>query len=398
MKWFKNTAYATIEALDKIFNKGYQADKVIQKLLKSNKKWGSRDRKLISKALYDIIRWKRKYEYLTNTDILSPEGKWKILALWSLDNNIEIPEWFEVDNEYLKKEISKKITSFPIKESIPDWLYKKGIDEMGKNAFENVIEALNHEAKTVIRVNPLKVTKNKLKQILKEKGIDFYELPSYPDALIIKGKPKLTHLDAFKNGYFEIQDASSQRVAEFAEPRPGQLVIDACAGAGGKTLHMASKMQNKGEIIAMDIYPHKLKELKKRAHRNGVKIIKETPLISTKVLKKYKEKADVLLLDVPCSSLGTLKRKPGLKWELSEEKIERIKTLQKNILEQYTDMLKPGGTLIYVTCSILPSENKQQVNNFLNKHKNFTFVEDKSILPSENEFDGFYMAKLKKVK
>ncbi len=398
MKWYKNTAYATVEALEKIFNKGFQADKVIQKLLKSNKKWGSRDRKLISKALYDIVRWKRKYEFLTQSNINSLEGKWKILALWSIENNIEVPEWFGVDLEAIKKYSTKPIESFPIKESLPEWLYERGINEMEPKFFQQEIKALNQEAETVIRVNSLKTSKPKLGKKLKEKGIEFSEHPSYPDALFIKGKPKLTHLDCYKKGLFEIQDASSQKVADFVQISPGQLVIDACAGAGGKTLHLADRMQNKGQIIAMDIYPNKLKELKKRAERNGVKIIKETPLVSTKILQKYKNKADVLLLDVPCSSLGTLKRKPGLKWELSPEKIKNIQSLQKNILHQYQDMLKPGGTLIYVTCSILPSENQEQIKEFLNNNKNFTFVEDKTILPSKSGFDGFYMAKLTKRK
>ncbi len=398
MKWYRNTAFAAIEALEKIFNKNYQADKVIQKLLKSNKKWGSRDRKMLSQALYDIVRWKRKYEALSNADITQMEGKWKILALWSLLHDIEIPEWFDVDIRELKSQIKQeKNLPFAIKESIPDWLYETGIDEMGKENFEKEIRALNEEAETVIRANSLKTNPQKLKNILQKEGITGYQKKEFPDALFIEGKPKLTHLRSYKEGLFEIQDASSQKVADFINPKPGETIIDACAGAGGKSLHLAAKMKNKGNILAYDIYPRKLKELTKRAKRNGVKIIKETGLISPKIVEKNKETADILVLDVPCSSLGTLKRKPGLKWKQKPENLNQIKILQKNILKDYAKMVKPGGYLVYITCSILPSENRKQVEEFLSSNKNFTFVEELKVLPSKNGYDGFYMAKLQRI-
>ncbi len=398
MKWFKNTAYGVIEALEKIFNQNYQADKIIQKLLKSNKKWGSRDRKMISKALYDIVRWKRKYEYLSGSDINTLEGKWRILTLWSILNEIHVPDWFQVQTtELLEKIKIAKEADFDIEQSIPEWLYQWGKNEMGKEEFEKEIKALNKEAETIIRVNTLKTDIETLQKILLKKGIKTFKNPDFPEALVIEGKPKLTHLDCYKKGLFEIQDASSQMVAEFINPKPGQKVIDACAGAGGKSLHLAAKMKNQGEIIAMDIYPQKLKELKKRAKRNGVKNIKETSLINSDIIEKHKNSADILLLDVPCSSLGTLKRKPGLKWELTPDKIKRIRYVQKDILNKYPQMLKPGGELIYVTCSILPSENKKQIKEFLKQNKNFTFVEEKSIKPSKTWHDGFYMAKLKKL-
>jgi 16S rRNA (cytosine967-C5)-methyltransferase len=398
MKWYKNTAYTAVDALDKIFNRGFQSDKVIQKLLKTNKKWGSRDRKMVSKALYDIVRWKRKYEYLADDDIKTSNGKWKILAIWSILNNVHIPDWFEIDEKKLKKNIDNKSNlPFPIEASIPDWLYELGKSELGKNKFENEIEALNKEAETVIRVNTLKTNKQELQELLKKNNIESYTDSHYPDALFIVGKPKLTHLKCFKDGLFEIQDASSQLVAEFIQPKQGQTIIDACAGAGGKTLHLAAKMKNKGKIYAFDIYPQKLKELKKRAKRNGVNIIKKTELINPKSIQEHKKSADLLILDVPCSSLGTLKRKPGLKWIQTPQKIKHIKTLQKNILNDYSEMVKVHGYLIYITCSILPSENKRQVEEFLSSNKNFTFVEDKAIMPSESGYDGFYMAKLQRI-
>jgi len=193
-----------------------------------------------------------------------------------------------------------------------------------------------------------------------------------------------------------MQDASSQLVTPFSGAKPGMFVIDACAGAGGKTLHLAAQMQNKGQIFAYDIYQNKIDELNKRAKRNNVTILKETSIINQEIIKRNENLADILLIDAPCSSLGTLRRKPDIKWKLKPEKISQIKVIQQDILNSYVSMLKPGGTLIYVTCSILPEENQENIMYFLKQNKNFTFVEDKTLLSSVTNNDGFYMAKLKK--
>ena len=396
MKWFKNTSEAVITTLYEIFNQKNQADKSIQKLLKTQKKWGSRDRKFVAKVLYDIVRWKRLYEYVTNSEIKTIEGKWNILTAWSKQNKVPIPSWFQHTIDDKKINFSQSLP-FSIEQSIPDWLERSGKKQMGKEKFEREIKALNIEAPTVIRVNILKTTINKLQKKLALQNIKTIFKKKYPHALFIEGKPKLTHLECYKKGWFEIQDASSQQVAFFVNPKPEQTIIDACAGAGGKTLHLASLMKNTGRILAYDIYPEKIEELKKRAKRNGITNIEEAQVITNKIIEKNKNLADILLLDVPCSSLGTLKRKPGLKWELNPNKLKNIQTIQKNILKIYPKMIKTGGYLIYVTCSILPEENEKNIKSFLEQNKNFIFVEQKHISPSESGNDGFYMAKLKKI-
>ena len=397
MKWFKNTAKAVVEALNDIFNEKRQADKVIQNLLKQNKKWGSRDRKFVAKVLYDIVRWKRLYEYVTNSDIKTIEGKWNILTAWSKQNSVEIPAWFENTVEHNKINLYQHL-SFSIAQSIPDWLNETGYKELEKDFFEKEIQALNREAQVVIRTNTLLISKENLISKLNKKGIQTEVNTDYPEAIFIINRSKLTHLDCYKKGLFEIQDASSQLVAPFTEVKPEMTVIDACAGAGGKTLHLATQMKNKGKILAYDIYQNKIDELLRRARRNRVKIIREASVITPEIINNNREKADILLLDVPCSSLGTLRRKPGLKWELNPDKLLQINTIQKNILNSYANMTKVGGYLIYVTCSILPSENKENVNYFLKQNNNFTFVEDKNIFAHETKGDGFYMAKLKRIK
>jgi 16S rRNA (cytosine967-C5)-methyltransferase len=173
-------------------------------------------------------------------------------------------------------------------------------------------------------------------------------------------------------------------------------VVDTCAGAGGKTLHIAALMENKGQIIALDIYANKLKELKRRAKRNGAHNIDTRPIESTKVIKKLYDKADRVLIDAPCSGLGVLRRNPDAKWKLQPEFLEKIKETQRDILQQYSRMVKPGGQLVYATCSVLPSENQDQVKNFLDSNKEFTFVKEKKVLSHKSGFDGFYMALLEK--
>ena len=397
MRWFPNIAQAIITALDEIFNRQKQANKVINSLLKSQKKWGSRDRKFVSRVLYDIVRWKRLYEHAAEADILTREGKWRVLGAWSVLNRVDLPDWVEfqrvVPSQILRK--SQSISDESVKQSVPDWLFQLGATQLGKQ-WQIELAAMNKEAPLTIRVNKLKTSPEKLKKILYHEGVETYHEEAYPDALFVKERKKLTYLKSYRQGLFEVQDASSQLVAPFTGASAGDTVIDACAGAGGKTLHLAVQMQNKGQLYAYDIYPSKIEELLRRAKRNGVNNIIEAGIINPQVIMKNKEKADILLLDAPCSSLGTLRRNPGLKWELNYDKLQSINIIQKNIINDYEQMLKTGGYLIYVTCSILAMENQLIVKNFLSTHNNYTFVEDLTIYPSEAKGDGFYMAKLKK--
>jgi len=193
-----------------------------------------------------------------------------------------------------------------------------------------------------------------------------------------------------------LQDASSQRVALFLDVNEKMRVIDACAGGGGKTLHIAALMKNTGHIIAMDTEQWKLDELKRRARRASATNIEPRLIDSSKVIKRLYDTADRVLLDVPCSGLGVLRRNPDAKWKLNLEFIERVKKLQYEILDRYSRMVKLHGKLVYATCSILHSENQLQVNLFLEQHKNFKLEEEKQIFPSEG-FDGFYMARMYRI-
>jgi 16S rRNA (cytosine967-C5)-methyltransferase len=275
---------------------------------------------------------------------------------------------------------------------------KLGVKELGEKKWEKELAAQNEQARVILRVNTLKTTREKLRAILMDLNIDTEMPKEYPDALILKERANVFLTDAFKEGLFEVQDASSQLVARFLEVEPGMRVVDTCAGAGGKTLHMASLMENKGQLIAMDLYESKLKQLKLRAKRNSAFNIEYRIIDSTKVIKKLYDKADRVLIDAPCSGLGVLKRNPDSKWKLEPEFIDNIKKTQAEVLENYSRIVKPGGKLVYATCSVLPSENQEQVKRFLATEtgKEFTFVKDQNILASESGFDGFYMALLER--
>ena len=272
-----------------------------------------------------------------------------------------------------------------------------GKKELGEAVWSRELTALNQKAEVILRVNTLKIDIATLQKFLRKEEVDTETIRDNPSALRLVERKNVFLTEAFKRGYFEVQDASSQLVAPYLNVEPGMRVVDTCAGAGGKTLHLASIMQNKGQIIAMDIYAGKLAQLKKRAKRAGVHNIDMRVIENSKAIKKLKDKADAVLIDAPCSGIGVLRRNPDSKWKLQPEFIENIKKTQAEILDSYSRMVKVGGKLVYATCSILPSENQDQVKTFLDSHKEFKFVEDKKVLPSKSGFDGFYMALLERI-
>jgi 16S rRNA (cytosine967-C5)-methyltransferase len=282
--------------------------------------------------------------------------------------------------------------------SVPDWMDALGMEELGLSLWEKEMTSQNIPAGVILRANRLMNEVQILAKLLKEENIDTQPVPGYPDALMLVGRPNVFVTKAYKEGRFEVQDASSQLVAPFLQISPGMSVIDVCAGAGGKSLHLAALMQNKGRLIAMDIHDYKLEKLKVRAKRNKVHNLEYRVIESTKIIKRLHGSADRLLIDAPCSGLGVLRRNPDDKWKLSPEKIEKLKLTQQQILQQYAPMLKAGGKMVYATCSILPSENQHQIDSFLQSAVGKTFVkeEEKIILASESGFDGFYMCRLKK--
>lgn len=395
MKLYKNLVNSVAETLQEIFVKNRYADKAIEKVFKQNPQWGSRDRRFVAEAVYDIVRNFRLYSELAQ----SQKNFWFITAVWLVIKEIEFPDWQEFKNLNREAIILQKEqlnSNLPVYESYPDWLWNLGIEELGEEVWTKEALAMNQQAQVVLRVNTLKTNAKKLIEEFTKTNIALKEIDGIENALQLVKRENVFQNNFFKLGWFEVQDAGSQLISAFLDPKPNQFVIDACAGAGGKSLHIAALMNNKGKLISMDVEGFKLEELKKRAKRAGVFNVETRVIEDSKTIKRLEGKADKLLLDVPCSGLGVIKRNPDAKWKLSLEVIERTKKLQEKILIDYCEMVKVGGEMVYSTCSILPSENKNQVDLFLQTHSNFEFIIDKTILPSQG-FDGFYMALLKKV-
>jgi len=402
MRLHRNLVFATIDALAEIFNDGKYADKVIEKTLKRDKRWGSRDRSFVAETTYDIVRWKRLYAEIAEVkEPYSREDLFRIFSVWCVLRGIKLPEWPQFEGtpvRRIKGRFDELSRTRKFRESVPDWLDELGMEELGEKIWTQELRALNTQAPVVLRANMLKTNPDHLGSILMEEGVETSKIRNYPEALELKVRSNIFRTKAFQDGLFEVQDASSQRVAEFLDVQPGMRVVDTCAGAGGKTLHLAALMQNKGQIIALDIYGNKLKELKRRAKRAGAHNVETRSIESTKVIKKLYNSADRVLIDAPCSGLGVLSRNPDAKWKLQPEFLEKINKTQAEILQQYSKILKNGGKMVYATCSILPSENDKQVQKFLKTEegKEFRLLREKKILSSESGYDGFYMALLEK--
>lgn len=394
--------FAVIDGLDLIFNEGEYADKVVQKVLKLDKRWGARDRGFIAETIYEMVRYKRLYAEIA--DIRVPfrrQDLFRMWAVWAVLKGIELPDWKQIEptpERRIKGKFDELSKIRKFREAVPDWIDELGEKALGDQLWTEELAKLNQPAEVILRTNTLKTTKEKLRKSLLEEGIDVEPIKGYASALRLPQRANVFQTESFKKGFFEVQDASSQLVAELLDVKSGQRIVDTCAGAGGKSLHLAALMENKGQLISMDIYGSKLKELKRRARRNGAHNIETREISSTKVFKKLYGSADRVLIDAPCTGLGVLRRNPDSKWKMQPDFLEKITKTQHDIIRSYSKIVKVGGKMVYATCSILPQENSEQVNSFLDSDegKDFSLVKEKKIYASKSGFDGFYMALLER--
>ena len=400
MRLHRNLVFTVIDSMKLIFNEGEYADKVVEKALKRDKRWGARDRKFVAETIYDMVRWKRLYNEIAGTKShYTTENVWKNFAVLAVLKGYKLPDWNQlqgVPERRIKGKFDELQKERVFKESIPDWMDELCVKELGVEKWTKEISALNEQAEVILRVNTLKTTKLALQKKLEDEGIETEPIRGYEYALKLKERANVFTTEAFKLGFFEVQDASSQLVAEYLDVKPGMKVIDTCAGAGGKSLHLAALMENKGQLISTDIYESKLKKLKIRARRNGVHNITTKVIDSLKVMKKMKGTADRVLIDAPCSGIGVLKRNPDSKWKLQPEFVDNIIKTQAEILEEYSQLVKVGGKMVYATCSILPSENEKQVEHFLSNHPEFELEKQHKVSAYKSGYDGFYMALLER--
>lgn len=387
---------AVVYILKSVFEEGGYADRVLEVTFRNNPRWGARDRRFIAEAAYTIVR---RYRLLKESAACGDGDYYCLTGAYLALEGHALPPWpeFQIDTHALAVRHKELLDIRKVRESVPDWLDNLGERELG-DRWTTELSALNQEAPLVLRANTLKNTATQLRHILGDEGVETEPVPEFPDALIVPIRQNVFRLKAFHDGRFEVQDAASQAVAPFVDVAPGMRVVDACAGAGGKSLHLAALMNNKGRLIALDVTTWKLEELRRRARRAGVSNFETRLIDSPKVIKRLAASADRVLLDVPCSGLGVLKRNPDAKWKLTERQIDEIGRQQEEILDAYSAMVRPEGYLIYATCSILPSENEKRIGAFIQRMGNmFELVDEKRLWPSDG-FDGFYMARLRRGK
>lgn len=384
---------AICTAAAQVLQEGRYADQAIEQQIKAHPHWFFEEQGFVAEQIYALIRY---YRMLCALIGKTPSNslEWEdLLGAWLILQDHPLGKQFKFLNQaQIRTAYHNVVEQRAIRESIPDWLDELCAQELGEQ-WEPILKALNESPRLVLRVNRLKTDLPALQQQLQQFNI--LGTPIAEDAFLIQQRGKLYSTPAFQNGWFEVQDYSSQQVAPFLQVEPGMRVIDACAGNGGKALHLAALMQNKGQIIALDTDARKLEQLRLRARRAGVNIIETRVIESTKTIKRLAQSADRLLLDVPCSGLGVLRRNPDARWRLNSEQLNSMKLLQQQLLETYTKMCRPGGKLVYATCSILPSENHLQIEKFLDSGRTSFRVEaSKTILPQDEGFDGFFMSRL----
>lgn len=345
-------------------------DRFLKEYFCFHKALGSKDRKVLCENIYSLIRWKGLLDYLCNKPI-SWEARYQKLTQIKPDHfldNAQIP--------------------LHIRLSFPKELFSLIVESLGEEKARFFCRASNSSAPIAIRVNLLKTSRENLLKAWK--NLLIATCGSFHTTIILSKRMNFFVLPEFKMGYFEVQDEASQRVADLVAVQPGQLVLDFCAGSGGKSLAIAPKMQEKGQLFLHDIRRYTLLEAKKRLKRAGVQ--NAQVLFSDSAQKKtLQEKFDWVLVDAPCSGTGTLRRNPDMKWRFTLKMLQKVLEEQRLIFEQALQFVKPGGHIVYTTCSILQAENEEQTQYFKKTFSLTTTASSFSTLPLDaNDPDGFY--------
>ena len=397
--------------LEELLTWEFAADSVVSHWLRAHPELGSRDRSEVAEAVFDVLRHLRKYRQLAEGGV-GPAAR--RLAIQGLSNTMGsarlLEEVFPPEKDWLSRILLVDPSTMPaaVKYSLPDWLYER-LHLLPE--FDALAQSLNTAAPLDIRVNPMKSDRDEvLAELQKGQAVrnDPTPTPYSPFGIRLQGRPALHKWHQFEHGLIEVQDEGSQLLALLVGPKRGEMVIDFCAGAGGKTLLLGALMRSTGRLYAFDVSASRLTKAKPRFGRSGLSNI--YPVViehenDTRV-RRLAGKAHRVLVDAPCSGIGTLRRNPDLKWRQSEQSLTELTQLQARILDRASQCVMPGGRLVYATCSILPEENEQQVETFLAAHPDFAVVDAAPILaartslkiegpylklrPDVHETDGFF--------
>lgn len=378
---------ATIELLDQLNETRYPADRTMAQYFKQRRYIGSKDKAKISEYFYSVLRQRLSLEFLAERADLGTHSR-MLMAVNVVLEGGSPAEYFNGEHYSPKPLRPQQLDSLAsldsdlsmapehVRLNVPEWIIGKLKSALG-DRFETEMIASNQRATTDIRVNTLKSTVQQVQQVLTSMGHDFELTELSPWGIRFRTRVSLFGLDVFKQGWLEVQDQGSQLLALLSGVKAGQKVVDFCAGAGGKTLALAAMMENKGVIYACDVHSKRLEQMTKRSKRAGVHNVRAHLLSSEndKWVKKHKGMADVVLIDAPCTGTGTWRRSPDSRWNLSAEDLTNLQQLQQSILHSTQRLVKPEGTLVYATCSLLVEENEQQVEQFLVDHPDFERVD-----------------------
>ena len=354
----------------------HPADAVVSRFFRDNRSLGPRERATLSETVFQVLRKKLLFEHMARSGSGPKERRLAILAfagprdfVKSALNDTE-KKWLDMCDSVKPTDLMSQHIH-----NLPDWLAKPLKEQLG-DTFEALAQSLQTPGTLDLRVNALNEKRSEVQKELTAAGIVSEATPYSPWGLRLQGKPSLAKVKAFERGAIEVQDEGSQLLALLLDAHRGEMVVDFCAGAGGKTLAIGAAMRNTGRLYAMDTSGHRLDALKPRLARSQLSNVHPAAIAHERDdrVKRLAGKIDRVLVDAPCSGLGTLRRNPDLKWRQKPEGIAEVAATQTAILESAARLLKSGGRLVYATCSVLPQENEDIANAFTSAHPDFVLL------------------------
>jgi len=365
------------ELLKSVLKLDMPADAIVSAFFRKHRELGPRERHTLAETAYHVLRRKTMLQHLAQSGTGPLERRLAILGWQGPDALLRGAlashelQWRNQVNTVDRAGFSEKL-----RHNLPDWLAGALRPQLADEEFWSLVNTLEQVAPLDLRVNTLKGRREDLQRTLAEAGIDAQPTPYSPWGLRVHGKPALNKLDLYTHGAVEVQDEGSQLLALLLDPKRGEMVVDFCAGAGGKTLALGAAMRSTGRLYAFDVSGHRLEALKPRLKRSGLSNVHPAQIAHERDdrIKRLSGKIDRVLVDAPCSGLGTLRRNPDLKWRQSPQAVQELRAKQTAILASAARLLKPGGRLVYATCSLLRSENEDIAAEFSEAHKDFVLL------------------------
>ena len=347
------------------------ADSVVSAFFRQHRSLGTRERHTLAETTYTVLRQRLVLQHLAQGGGGALERRLAMLA-WAGSETFLRGALGPDEQAWLQRVRGIARASLPekLRHNLPDWLAGALRTQLGEERFWPLVRALDEPAPLDLRVNVLKARREDVQKALADAGIEALPTPHSPWGLRVQGKPALNKLPVFTDGWVEVQDEGSQLLALLTDARRGEMVVDFCAGAGGKTLALGAAMRNTGRLYAFDTSGHRLAALKPRLARSGLSNVYPAQIAHERDerIKRLAGKIDRVLVDAPCSGLGTLRRNPDLKWRQSPKSVAELQAKQQAILASAARLLKPGGRLVYATCSLLRDENEAVAEHFSAEH------------------------------